>query len=103
MSVQGAWKARRSWQVLEVREVARRAKAASRRLSTLSEAQRNGVLERMAQGIGEARESLFAANQEGKRLGFVRHDLVRRDGAAEFVDRGIFDVAGRTDNDGHIA
>ena len=33
-------------------------------------------------------EDLFAADQKRERFGLVGHDLVRREGVAEFVDRG---------------
>ncbi len=47
---------------VDVRGMARRAKAASRGLGTLSEARRNAVLERMAMAVEQAGVALFAAN-----------------------------------------
>ena len=47
-------------------------------------------------------EGLLAADDEGERLGLVRHNLVRRDGAAEFVDRRVFHIAVRGDAHGDI-
>ncbi len=47
-----------------VRVTAQRAKAASRRLATLSEAERNAALEAMASAVTQAKDRLFAANAE---------------------------------------
>ncbi len=52
----------------EAREVARQAKAASRPLATLTEAERNGALQAMAQAISQASEELLAANAEDLRV-----------------------------------
>ena len=51
----------------EVRFVAHRAKAASRKLGTLSEAERNAALERMAGALEGAQDALFLANAEDMR------------------------------------
>ena len=51
----------------EARLAAHRAKAASRRLATLSEAERNAALERMAGAMEQARDTLLAANAEDLR------------------------------------
>ncbi len=44
-----------------------------------------------------ASEAQRAAGHEGESLRFDRQDLVRRGFAAEFLDRGVFDVAARAD------
>ena len=52
----------------------------------------------MFDAAGEAKD---AAGEEGERPRLVRQDLVRCGAAAEFLDRGVFDVAGRADRRGH--
>ena len=57
---------------LPTREIATRAKAASRVLASLSEAQRNAALTVMADHVAAAADALFAANAEDLRLAEAR-------------------------------
>ncbi len=54
--------------ISDARETARRAKAASRSLATLSETERNAALEAMAAGVANATEDLLEANAEDLRF-----------------------------------
>ena len=58
--------------MLPTREIAGRAKAASRVLASRSEAERNAVLQVMADRVATAADALFAANAEDLRLAEAR-------------------------------